>query len=60
MLLMDVQIWIVNNVANDPHGVVERAAPGGCQWIMRRVASQGNGIVKFMKIALRRLPLEES
>jgi len=29
MLLMDVQIWIVNNLANDPHGVVERAAPGG-------------------------------
>ena len=25
---MDVQIWIVNNWANDPHGVVERAAPG--------------------------------
>jgi hypothetical protein len=28
MLLMDVQIWIGNHVANDPHGVVERAAPG--------------------------------
>ena len=28
MLIMDFQIWIVNNFASDPHGVVARAAPG--------------------------------
>jgi hypothetical protein len=28
MLIMDFQVWIINTCASDPHGVVERAAPG--------------------------------
>ena len=41
MRSMDLQIWIVNNFASDLHGLSSGRRQGSCQWIMRKVASQG-------------------